>query len=103
AGPARGARSLLGTLPPPQHLEPQRQRRTEPEGKPGMVGDAVTGERMHEDIKPLAVEHQPGNERRELLGREGYLIHRDGMRPDRLVVPASQPSLEAVVDPCAQA
>ncbi len=43
--------------PAPQCLKPQRERCSEPEGKPGMVGDAVTGKRMHQDIQPFAVEH----------------------------------------------
>src|ERR1700730_4337032 len=58
---------LLGARPAPQHLEPQRQRRTEPEGEPGMVGDAVIGERMHQDVQPFAVEHQTKHQGRVLL------------------------------------
>ena len=95
--PLQGARSA------PQHIEPQRQRRTEPSRKSGMVGDAVAAERVHQDVQPFAVEHQPGHQPRELLACEGHLIHRDRMRSDRLVVPTSEPSLEAVADRRAQA
>ena len=34
---------LLGARPPPQHIEPQRQRCPKPERKLRMIGDAVVG------------------------------------------------------------
>src|SRR5439155_17812138 len=84
-----GPTALLRPRPPSQHLDPQRLRRTEPECEAGVVGDAVIGERMHQDVQTLTIEHQPRNQGRKLLRREGHLIHRDGMRSDRLVMPAS--------------
>jgi hypothetical protein len=53
ADPARGVTPLLEARPPSQHLEPQRQRRTEPECEAGVVGDAVIGERMYGDVETL--------------------------------------------------
>src|SRR6266478_3678429 len=100
---SQGRDPLPGVWPAPQYIDPQRQRGSEPECEAGMVGDAVIGERMHQDVKTFAIEHQPRNQGRKLLRREGHLIHRDGMRSDRLVMPASEPSLEALADPRAQA
>jgi hypothetical protein len=68
-----------------------------------MVGDAVTGQRMHQDVETLAIEHQPGNEARELLRHKGHLIHRDGVRSHWLVVPTSEPRPEALANFRAQA
>jgi hypothetical protein len=58
-----------------------------------MIGDAVICERVNEDVQVLAVEHQPRDETCEFLNCEGHLVHRDGMRSDRLVMPASDPGL----------
>jgi hypothetical protein len=57
-----------------------------------VIRDAVIGERVHEDIEPLAVQHQPRHQPREFFGREGHLIHSYRMRPDRFVVPAPDPN-----------
>jgi hypothetical protein len=48
---------LLGARPSPQYIEPQRQWRAEPSSTSGVVGDAVAGERVHQDVQPFAVEH----------------------------------------------
>src|ERR1700730_15338420 len=45
---SQGPTPLPGSAP--QHLDPQRQRCSEPEREAGVVGDAVIGERMHEDV-----------------------------------------------------
>jgi len=48
---------LLGARPPPQDIEPERQRCPEPEGKLRVIGDAVVGKRVDQDVQPFAVEH----------------------------------------------
>src|ERR1700730_16521302 len=54
---SQGPTPLPGAQTAPQDLEPQRQRCSEPEGEPGMVGDAVIGERMHQDVETFTIEH----------------------------------------------
>jgi hypothetical protein len=78
--------------PSPQYLDVQEQRRSEPQRKPRVIRDTVVGERVHENIEPLAVQHQPRYQTGKILNREGHLIHRYRMRPDRFVVPAPDPS-----------
>ena len=52
---SQGPAPLPGSAP--QYLDPQRQRRTEPECEAGVVGDAVIGQRMHQNVKTFAIEH----------------------------------------------
>jgi len=62
-----------------------------------VIRDAVIGKRVHKDIEPLAVQHQPRHQPGEFFDRERHLIHRYGMRPDRFVMPAPDPSLREIL------
>src|SRR5580658_1089354 len=62
-----------------QHLDPQGQHGAEPARVRGVVGVVIAGLGMKEDGQPVAVEHQPRQERSSQIGRKGDLIHRLGM------------------------
>ena len=44
---------LLGARPPPQHIEPQRKWCPKPEHKLRMIGDAVIGKRVDQNVQPF--------------------------------------------------
>src|SRR6266481_5703935 len=67
---SQGRTPLPRARPAAQYIEAQRQRCSEPEGEAGVIGDTVIGERMHQDVETLTIEHQPGDQGRELLRRE---------------------------------
>ena len=67
-----------------------------------MVGQVVSGLGMDEDGEPVAVEHQPGNDPRELARREGHLVHGPGVRADGFIPPSAEPHLEARGESLAQ-
>src|SRR3954467_1546898 len=53
---------------------------------------------MPQHVEPGPVQHQPWDQPREFLDREGDLVHRNGMRPDRLVMPVADPTGETSAD-----
>ena len=67
-----------------------------------MVSVAVSGRWMNQDREPLPVQHQPRHDVSEILGPKHSLIHRLGMRPYRLIMPAAQLYVE-ICEPRAHA
>ena len=55
-----------------------------------MVGDVVAGLGMQQNAEPVAIEHEPGQERRQHVARERDLEHRLRVRADELVMPAAE-------------
>ena len=56
-----------------------------------MINQIIAGFRMHKNVEPLTVQHQPGHELREQGDIEGNLIHGYGVRADRHIMPATEP------------
>src|ERR1044072_4339051 len=69
----------------------------------GVIGVAVAGLRMNQNIEAAAVKHQPWHEAAEFLGSERNLIHRDRVRPYRYIAPPAEFACEATRDLLAQA
>jgi len=63
-----------------------------------VVGVGIAGFRVDEDVQPVAVGHQPRHHGREQLRLERDLVHRNRVRPHRLVVPAAHANRESLLD-----
>ena len=74
----------------PEHIEIQIEHAPHPERPVAVVFEILSGLGVHEHREPAAVEHQPSHDPVELIRRECDLVHRLGMRPDRLVAPAAE-------------
>ena len=93
--------SLLITLPlasarsdpAREHIKAEREDSPEPKRMLRMVLVIVTRFRMDQDCQPTPVQQEPRNDQSKLVRPENDLIHGDRMRSDRLVMPASQPSI----------
>jgi hypothetical protein len=81
-----------------QHIELEPYRLAEPKGVDGVIAVGIAGFRVNEDAQALAIEHEKRHKAWKLPGRKGDLVHRDRMRTDRLVMPASKDGRESLAD-----
>src|SRR5580704_4102182 len=79
-------------------VEHQLDRLAEPGRVDRVVIDHVVGQRVQQDVEPLAVEHQPRHDGRELLVPEDHLELRDRVRPDPVARKCADLDVEAFVE-----
>src|SRR4051812_16387877 len=85
-----------------QRVGLQRHRPTEPHRKRGVVVIGAVGQRVYQDVEPIAVQHQPGHDVLELRRLEDHVELRDRVRAARFVAEHAGLDLELADDPVAQ-
>src|SRR5262249_46377515 len=83
------ARQQFGAVVAPQHVELQRDRRTEPHRVGAVILHRIVGQRMDQHVEATAVQHQPLDDGLKLLGSEDDLGIGDRVWSDRLVPQAA--------------
>src|SRR5215469_9651974 len=68
-----------------QNIEPHRHRRTEPQRVLAVVVIRAFGQRMHQNVEAVAVQHQPRHDVLELRGLENHVELRNWVRTDGFV------------------